>query len=208
MHKAKACTVTSPHVGVTWRLSLFVIQWQHNQSDDHHSRILSFIFWQCSSFLSTQANNYTKNWRLSVHLQLKSTGTIDCQFFYWLRSAAAQRSWFHNHGGGGGAISMVSKNWEMFFAGLSGFFSSKQLKFPPDHEKFPSKIIWKERMGRTPYFRTRMLPVVIVMALDVTSLAHCCFLLFPPLSPPFVCSMIVKEHRAYTWHVELKLNGF
>ena len=43
---------------------------------------------------------------------------------------------------------MVSKNWELFVAGLSHFCLSKQeLWFLPEHEKFPSKNIMEGTNG-------------------------------------------------------------
>jgi hypothetical protein len=56
----------------------------------------------------------------------------------------------------GGKFFMVSINWLLFIAGLSGFWTSKKKKFPPEHQLLPAcrnKTKWRERMGHTFKFR-------------------------------------------------------
>ncbi len=102
-------------------------------------------------FFCKNGHSYKKNkkWRSSVHIQLKSMCTDDCQLMNQSTSAAGKRTQFCDHGGG--AISMVSKNWKLFVARLSGLWLRKVLLDCPKEKIFPAKTKkWRERMGQTP----------------------------------------------------------
>jgi hypothetical protein len=69
----------------------------------------------------------------------------------------------------GGAISMVSKNWRLFGAGLSSFWRWAEQKiligFPPEQKKRG------KRMDRTPYARAVARVVARVVAVALADIA-------------------------------------
>jgi hypothetical protein len=104
----------------------------------------------CKNSLSYKKNKKMKS---SVHVQLHSMCTDDCQLMNQLTSATGKRTEFPDHGGR--AISMVSKNWKLFVARLSNFLLGEMLLGRPEKENVSRQKKWRELMGQTPYHHSQ-----------------------------------------------------